>query len=98
MIRLTVLTALACLLMDASVQAAERTLPIRERSEASLLDGAVTLKVVKLKGYYVDIRMNDEKQTLKIGQTVSPPGSDCRITFVKISPETPIARFSTDCP
>ena len=78
--------------------AEERTLVIRERTTATLLDGAFSIKVWKIQGYSIDVRINGEKQLLRIGQSVSPDGADCTVRFKKISPETRIARFTTDCP
>lgn len=75
----------------------QRTIVVRERATASLLDGTFTLKVVKIKGYTIDVKVDGKKQALKIGQSVSPPTSDCSVTFVEIATETRIARFTTNC-
>ncbi|MEM1164312.1 MAG: hypothetical protein AAGJ28_25580 [Pseudomonadota bacterium] len=77
----------------------QRVLVVREKAEASLMDGAFSFRLLKIKGYSVDIRVTGEKRrTLKIGQSFGPASDDCRIVFKKISPETRIARFLTDCP
>jgi hypothetical protein len=74
-----------------------RTLVVRERAETSLLDGTFSFRVLKLRGYSIDVRVAGEKRTLKIGESFAPSGGTCSVTFRKISPETRIARFLTDC-
>ena len=74
-----------------------RTLVVRERATASLLDGAFSFKLLKIRGYSVDVRINGDRRLLKIGQSFSPDQADCTVVFTKISPETRIARFKTDC-
>ncbi len=76
----------------------ERTIIVRERNTASVLDGAFSFKLLKMKGYSVDIRVDGTKRTLKFGDAITPPGTDCTVVFHEISPETRIARFLTDCP
>ena len=76
----------------------QRTLVVRERASASLLQGAFTFDVLKLRGYSIDVRIEGERRVLKMGETFSPTGADCQVVFRKISPETRIARFLTDCP
>ena len=90
------LAILAALPLRATAE--ERTLVVRERNTANLLDGAFSFRVLKLRGYSIDIRVGDERRVLKIGQAFSAPNGACTVTFRKISPETRIARFRTDCP
>ena len=75
-----------------------RTLVVRERNAATLLDGTFTFRVLKLRGYSIDVRLPDGKRVMKMGQSFAPDGADCSVIFKKISPETRIARFLTDCP
>ena len=75
-----------------------RTLIVRERATASLLDGAFTFKLLKIRGYGIEIRIDGERRALKLDDTLVPESGDCTVTFEEISPETRIARFLTDCP
>ncbi|MDG1210089.1 MAG: hypothetical protein P8Q48_09805 [Paracoccaceae bacterium] len=75
----------------------QRTLIVRERATASLLDDSFTFRVMKLKGYFVDIMISGERRTLKLGDSFGPAEGACTVTFHEISPETRIARFKTDC-
>lgn len=77
---------------------AQRVVVLREGATLSLLAEPIALKLLKIRGYSIDVRMNGMRQTLKKGQTVSLDGGTCSVTFRKISPETRIARFLTDCP
>ena len=92
---LVVLLGVTCSAVS-SAAADERVVILREGVSAELLDGTFTLKLLKIRGYNIDVRINDEKQKLKRGQTISPDG-DCYVTFRKVSPETRIARFATNC-
>ena len=74
-----------------------RTLVVRERNSATLMDGAFAFTVLKIRGYSIDIRIAGERRTLKIGQSFQPAGGDCSVLFEENSPETRIARFLTDC-
>ena len=76
----------------------QRIVILREQATLQLLDGDFTIQLVKIRGYTVDVRIGGEKRTLKRGQTFGPDNGACSVTFVKISPETRIARFLTDCP
>lgn len=76
----------------------QRVVILRERATLQLLDGAFTIQLLKIRGYTVDVRLDGEKRTLKRGQTFGPDNGACSVTFQKISPETRIARFLTDCP
>lgn len=93
-----VLGLLAAVPDAAQAETGQRTLVVRERAVGSLLDGAFTFKVLKLRGYSVDVRIDGEKRLLKKGQSFALPDAGCSVTFKKISPETRIARFLTDCP
>ena len=75
-----------------------RTVVVREKAEASLMDGAFTFKLLKMRGYSVDIRVAGEKRVLKIGDRFTPGSGSCEVIFEENSPETRIARFATDCP
>lgn len=75
-----------------------RTLVVRERATASLADDTITFRVMKLKGYSVDIMLEGKKRTLKLGESFGPEDAACQVIFEEISPETRIARFLTDCP
>lgn len=75
-----------------------RTLVVRERATATLIDDAFTFRVMKLKGYSVDIMLAGQKRKLKLGDSFGPADASCTVTFEEISPETRIARFLTDCP
>ncbi|MEO1494131.1 MAG: hypothetical protein AAFV19_18415 [Pseudomonadota bacterium] len=74
-----------------------RVLVVRERHTASLLDGAFAFKVLKIRGYSIDIRAEGARTVLRLGQSLSPKDASCIVTFEEISPETRIARFVTDC-
>lgn len=76
----------------------QRVLILRERTSLQLLEGAFTLELVKIRGYTIDVRIAGQKQKLKRGESFSPANGGCSVTFQKISPETRIARFLTDCP
>ena len=76
----------------------QRTIILRERASASVLDGAFSFKLLRMKGYSIDVRVAGRKQTLKFGDALEPSGADCTVVFHEISPETRIARFRTDCP
>ena len=75
-----------------------RIIVVRERATASLLNGTFTFKVLKLKGYTIEIKVDGEKRSLKIGQSISPASVNCTVTFEEIATETRIARFKTNCP
>lgn len=91
---------LISLILITSVEASDsdRTLVVRERATASLIDDSFTFRVMKLKGYFVDIMLAGERRRLKLGDSFGPPDGRCTVTFHEISPETRIARFFTDCP
>ena len=74
-----------------------RVLPVRERATASLQDGALIFKLLKIRGYSIDIRVFGEKRRLNLGQSIMPEDGSCTVVFEEISPETRIARFRTDC-
>ena len=74
-----------------------RTLVVRERAAASLLDDSFTFRVMKLKGYSINIMFLGEKRKLKLGDSFGPADSACTVVFEEISPETRIARFQTNC-
>lgn len=78
--------------------AAERVVILRERTSVELLDGALSLELRKIRGYTIDVRIDGKKRKLKRGETFSPDGGVCSVRFLKVSPETRIARFLTDCP
>lgn len=99
--RLRALLIVCCLVGPAhaaSDDAAWRVLVVRERATTELLDGTFSLKVLKLMGYSVRVRVDDEVRTLKLGARVAPAGAQCEVVFEEISPETRIARFATNCP
>lgn len=75
-----------------------RTLVVRERTTAALIDDTFSFRVMKLKGYSVDIMLAGKKRKLKLGESFGPADASCIVTFEEISPETRIARFRTDCP
>ena len=94
------LIAIALLVVSGAAPNADeamRTLVVRERATASLLDDSFTFRVMKLRGYSIDIMLRGEKLTLKLGDAFSPDHGACTVVFRKISPETRIARFQTDC-
>jgi hypothetical protein len=70
---------------------------VRERAVTSLLDGTFTFKVLRIKGYSIEIGISGTNQVLKIGQSFSPPSADCTVVFAEIATETRIARFTTNC-
>ena len=75
----------------------QRTIVVRERGTASLLNATFTFKVLKIKGYTIDVKVAGKKQVLKIGQSISPTSAECSVTFEEIATETRIARFTTNC-
>lgn len=75
----------------------QRVVILRERASVELLNGSFTLELLKIRGYMIDVRIEGEKRTLKKGETFSPKSNECSVMFQKISPETPIARFLTNC-
>lgn len=74
-----------------------RTLVVRERATVTLSEDALTFRVMKLRGYSIDIMLAGAKRTLKLGEGFGPADDACRVIFHEISPETRIARFRTDC-
>lgn len=74
-----------------------RVLVVRERAEASLLEGGFTFRLLKIRGYSIDIAVDGARRVLKLGEGFSPAGAACSIVFEEISPETRLARFATDC-
>jgi hypothetical protein len=81
----------------ANPDSGQRVVILRERTSLELLDGSFSLELLKIRGYMINIRVNGNKRKLKRGDSVSPQGAKCTVTFQKISPETRIARFLTDC-
>lgn len=75
----------------------QRVVTLREQASVELLDGGFSLELLKIRGYMINVRVNGHKRKLKRGDSVSPQGAECTVTFQKISPETRIARFLTDC-
>lgn len=75
-----------------------RTLVVREKATASLIDDSFSFRVMKLKGYSIDIMLAGGKRKLKLGDSFGPKDGACTVVFEEISPETRIARFQTDCP
>lgn len=75
----------------------QRTIVVRERATASFLNDTFTFKVLKIRGYTIDVKISGKKQALKIGQSISPISAECSVTFKDIAIETRIARFTTDC-
>lgn len=75
----------------------QRVVILRERTSVQLLDGTFSLELLKIRGYMIDVRIQGEKRKLKQGESFSPESGECTVTFQKVSPETPIARFRTDC-
>lgn len=75
-----------------------RVVVVRERSEASVLDGALQFQLMKLRGYSIDLKINGDRQTLKLGEAFSAADGTCDVVFEEVSPETRIARFRTTCP
>ena len=76
----------------------QRVMILRERKSIGLLDGTFPVQLLKIRGYSIDVRIEGEKRTLKRGESFGPASGACSVTFQKISPETRIARFLTDCP
>ena len=98
--RLRYLFLMAPVLLTAGAAASEdgfRTLVVRERATASLMDASFSFRVMKLRGYSIDIMLAGEKRKLKLGDEFGPETDDCRVIFHEISPETRIARFQTNC-
>ena len=92
--------SLAILLTQTSVTDAEterRIFVVREGASASLLDDKFDFKVLKLRGYNIEVKVLGEKRALKIGESLSPENSACSVTFEEIATETRLARFTTDC-
>lgn len=75
-----------------------RTLVVRERASATLINDSFSFRVMKLKGYSIDIMLAGEKRKLNLGESFGPANASCTVRFEEISPETRIARFQTDCP
>ena len=89
-----------CLVVGPTVTHADkeqRTIVVRERATASLLNGEFSFKVLKIKGYSIEIKVGGEKRVLKIGQSISPTDANCSVIFEEIATETRIARFITNC-
>ena len=82
----------------ANATTSERVLAVREGKTASINDGARNFTLLKIRGYSVDVRVEDVRHKLKIGETVPLGDATCSVRFQKVSPETRIARFRTDCP
>lgn len=82
---------------DARADEGLRVLPVRERAEAVFANPALTFRLLKIRGYSVDVRMGGERRKLKLGQSFAPDDAGCTLIFEEISPETRIARFATDC-
>lgn len=74
-----------------------RTLVVRERATAELMDNSFAFRVMKLRGYSIDIMLRGERRKLNLGDHFGPADGSCMIKFEEISPETRIARFKTDC-
>jgi hypothetical protein len=77
--------------------AEQRTIVVRERATASLLNGTFLFKVLKIRGYSIEVKIFGEKRVLKIGQSIAPKSAECSVVFNEIAIETRIARFSTNC-
>lgn len=75
-----------------------RTLVLRERVTATLLDGDFAFKLLKIRGYTVDVRIDGERRNLKIGEQFRAGDADCSVVFEEVLPETRIVHFQTDCP
>lgn len=75
-----------------------RTIVVREKTSTALINDSFTFKVMKLRGYSIDIMLAGEKRKLKLGDSFGPTDSACAVVFHEISPETRIARFQTNCP
>ncbi len=86
--------------VNSAAEAAEdgfRTLVVRERASATLAENTLSFRVMKLRGYSIDIMLAGVKQTLKLGDSFTSADAACTVVFHEISPETRIARFRTDC-
>ncbi len=92
------LTCLAAAPIPVAADEGHRILVVRERATASLINDTFTFRVMKLKGYSVDIMLAGKKRTLKLGDGFGPADSACAVIFEEVSPETRIARFKTNCP
>ena len=84
--------------MPAFADPNSRTLVLRERVTATLLDGDFAFKLLKIRGYTVDVRIDGERRKLKIGEQFRAGNADCSVVFEEVLPETRIAHFQTDCP
>ncbi|MEM7400183.1 MAG: hypothetical protein AAF354_14845 [Pseudomonadota bacterium] len=94
----TAIIAVILIALSAAPSVAEdRTIVLRERAVASVLDGAFTFKLMKIMGYTIRVKIAGENRIVKIGQPLTPDGAACSVVFEEISPETRIARFNTDC-
>ncbi len=90
----------ACLLAGPTVTFAdtdERTIVVRERTEASLLDGQFIFKLLRINGYSIDIKVGGESKRLIVGQSFAPETAECSVMFEEIATETRLARFLTNC-
>ncbi len=86
--------------VNSAAEAAEdgfRTLVVRERATATLAENTLSFRVMKLRGYSIDIMLAGVKQSLKLGDSFASADAACTVVFHEISPETRIARFRTDC-
>ena len=95
---LLVVAVLSAVSVSAQSGADQRVVILREGATLTLLDQTFSMKLLKIRGYSIDVRLDGVRKTLKKGQTFSPNDGGCSVTFRKISPETRIARFLTDCP
>lgn len=98
LIALTVIVGVAAGTGSALADADKRTLVVRERTIVSLLGGDFVFKLLRMRGYSIDVSVAGQRRALKFGDAIMPPGADCQVVFEEISPETRIARFVTDCP
>ena len=96
---LCILLALTTAFSPALVQASgeQKTVIVREGKTIDLGDGAISFRLLKIKGYSIDVRIEGARRKLKLGETLTSNDGHCSITFHEISPETRIARFRTDC-
>lgn len=92
---------LSCFVASLSVvraEAQERTVVIREGHTARFLDEQFALKVLKINGYSIKVKVAEsDVRLLKLGEALRPENSDCALVFTEIATETRIARFTTDC-
>lgn len=99
--RLVAIAIIGALVCSAAVSPApasdERVLIVRERAAALLQDGSFRFELLKIRGYFIDIRVDGERRRLKLGDTFGPHDAGCAVHFDEISPETRIARFKTNC-